>query len=94
MSNLGHRCDFCGIPMDSEGATGYCSERCLMWDFFGVPALKEDDLVDEIRGNQNGHPRTETVRAYSGLMTEDEERLVARALAELKFACGDLRSDE
>jgi len=65
-----------------------------MWDFFGVPALKEGDLVDEMRDNQNGTPRTETVRAYPGLMSEDEERLVARALAALKFACDDLRSDE
>jgi len=38
--------------MASSGVTGYCSERCLNWEFFGVPALKRDDFIAEIRRNQ------------------------------------------
>lgn len=38
--------------MTDAGRTGYCSERCLLWDVLGVPALKEDDFIDEILTNQ------------------------------------------
>jgi len=94
MANARHRCDLCGLPMASEGATGYCSERCLMWDFFGVPALKEDALVKEIRANQNGSPRKDSVRAYPGLMTPGQEQTLAHLLGQLKITCDELRRYE
>jgi hypothetical protein len=47
-----HRCPLCALPMGSEGATPYCSERCLLWDTFGVPALHEDALITEMLMNQ------------------------------------------
>jgi len=80
--------------MQSEPATGYCSERCLMWDFFGVPRLKRDAFLKEMRGNQRGNPRTEEVRAYPGLLTCSQEQNMARVLAQLKFVCDEIRSDE
>jgi len=80
--------------MEREAATGYCSERCLMWDFFGAPALKEDALVKEIRANQNGRPRTESVRAYPGLMTPEQEQSLAWVLGQLKITCDELRRYE
>lgn len=61
------------MPMPEEGATGFCSERCLNWDFFGVPALERDDFLSEIRENQR---RTEMPddwarpSAYPGLDDE------------------------
>lgn len=87
------RCELCGVPMAKESATGYCSERCLMWDFFGVPALKEQDFIAEIRANQNGDPRTHSVEAYPGLFTDEEERTIVEALALLKITCNEIRSD-
>jgi len=80
--------------MSEEGATGYCSERCLMWDFFGAPALKKTDLVKEMRANQNGDPRTEPVRAYPGLLTEQQEQTLAQVIGRLKIVCDEIRSDE
>jgi len=47
-----HRCPLCALPMQSPGATGYCSERCLLWDQLGVPALREDKLITEMLLNQ------------------------------------------
>jgi len=47
-----NRCSLCALPMEPVGQTPYCSERCLLWDTFGVPALKEDDLIAEMLRNQ------------------------------------------
>jgi hypothetical protein len=86
------RCDLCGLPMESEGQTGYCSERCLMWDFFGVPALKEDGFITEIRQNQ----RRQTVpdgwtppEAYPALSGGTWQKEIREALALLKITCNE-----
>ena len=41
------RCELCGVPCADEKEINYCSKRCLMWDMFGVPVLKERELVKE-----------------------------------------------
>jgi len=35
------RCKLCCVPLQRHGRTGYCSERCMVYDFFGVPALRQ-----------------------------------------------------
>lgn len=84
-----NRCDLCGAPLDRRGSTDYCSERCLTWAFFGVPVLKEGELIQEIRENQ----RRETLpndwerpRPYPRFGEVYQQRLAA-ALAELKSVC-------
>jgi len=89
-----YRCDLCGLPMDDPGQTGYCSERCLHWDFFGVPALKENELVAEMRGNQNGSPREGRPAAYPDLFTDEERRLITETLALLKIESDHLRNEQ
>ena len=90
-----HRCDLCGLPMASEGVTGFCSERCLMWDFFGVPVLKTGDLIKEIRQNQqrqsvpNGWEPPPAYPALSGGRWQTEIR---EALALLRITCNDIRT--
>lgn len=46
------RCEFCGLPLAREGRVPYCSERCMTYDFFGVPALKQSEVMREIVANQ------------------------------------------
>jgi len=81
--------------MASEGATGFCSERCLMWDFFGVPALEVDDMISEIRENQRrqsvsaGWESAPAYPAFKGGWWKEEVR---EALALLRITCNDIRS--
>jgi hypothetical protein len=83
------RCDLCGVPM-GESATGYCSERCLCWDFFGVPALKRQDFLEEMRANQRRRePTGRRPRTYEGLFTQEEERVLSDAIAHLKMYRSD-----
>jgi hypothetical protein len=79
--------------MQSEGATGYCSERCLMWDFFGVPVLEEDALISEIRQNQRQQTtdRAERPKAYPALSGGPWQQEVREALALLKITCNEIR---
>lgn len=90
------RCDLCGLPMAQEGATGYCSERCLMWSFFGVPVLEEGNLIIEIRQNQ----RRQTVpndwtphEGYPALSGGPWQSEIREALALLRITCQEIRSD-
>lgn len=88
------RCELCGIPMLTESETGYCSPRCLCWDFFGVPALKEKDFLKEMRANQHcQEPRKKQMRAYDGLFEEEEEKVLVGAIAQIKMSCDLLRDD-
>lgn len=88
------RCNLCGMPMDSEGATGYCSPRCLNWEFFGVPALKEREFIREVRRNQNLHETPDgwtRPPAYPKL-SDRFEREITEALALLKRSCDRLKA--
>lgn len=81
------------MPMDSEGATGYCSPRCLNWDFFGVPVLEQSDFIKEVRRNQ-GLTETpdgwERPPAYPELGARFEKE-ITEALALLKSTCDRLK---
>jgi hypothetical protein len=82
------------MPMRSEGETGYCSPRCLNWDFFGVPALKESDFIKEVRRNQ---ALTETPDGWERPPAYPElgarfEKEITEALALLKNTCNSLRT--
>lgn len=89
------RCDLCGIPLADDGETGYCSERCLHWSFFGVPALKQPEFLREIRRNQS----LDTVPdgwtpppAYPEFGDRFRSE-VTEALALIKRECDRLRDD-
>jgi len=75
--------------MPEPGQTGYCSERCLHWDFFGVPVLEEKSFLREMRRNQALEEIPDgwtPPPAYPGL-SGDFCREVTRALAQLKESC-------
>lgn len=88
------RCKLCGMPLDDPGVTGYCSERCLHWDFFGVPALKEKPFLKEIRRNQglrtapDGWAPPPAYPAFGERFRQE----VTEALALLKETCGEIRT--
>ena len=75
--------------MPKPGETGYCSERCLHWDFFGVPELRKGHFLREMRHNQqleqipDGWAPPPAYPEFS----EGFCRSVTNALAELKDAC-------
>lgn len=82
--------------MHEEGETGYCSPRCLQWDFFGVPALKQDEFLREMRRNQS----RETVqtdwkppKGYPAL-GDTFEKEATEALAVIKSICEEIRANE
>lgn len=80
--------------MDAPGTTGFCSERCLQWSFFGVPALKEGDFIREIRHNQarkTENPEWTPPKAYPDLFSEEERKEIIEALALLKITCDAIR---
>jgi hypothetical protein len=64
-----------------------------MWDFFGVPALKENDFVAEIRKNQRSTTagRTERPEAYPALSGGPWQKEIREALALLKMSCNEIR---
>jgi len=88
------RCKLCGMPLDDAGATGYCSERCLHWSFFGVPALEEQPFLDEIRRNQGLRAAPDgwtPPPAYPEFDKRFREE-VTEALALLKDTCDKIRA--
>jgi hypothetical protein len=82
------------MPLQNEGATGYCSERCLHWDFFGVPALKRDGFLQEMRRNQalTKAPDGWTPPPACPDFDEQFRKEVTEALALLKQECDRLRA--
>jgi hypothetical protein len=81
--------------MDEPGTTGYCSPRCLNWDFFGVPALKQDLFAREVRQNQDRKTAPNgwsPPPAYPEL-GDDWQREITEALALLEHSCTLLRQD-
>lgn len=90
------RCKLCGAPLQGRGQTGYCSERCLAWDFFGVPTLKEGALVKEIRRNQQRDTLPDDWKRpmpYPGF-GEEYQRTLVGALGALKQACDQVRETD
>lgn len=90
------RCDLCAAPLERQGQTEYCSERCLAWAFYGVPALKEDELVREIRKNQQ---RTTLPSDWQRpmpypILGEKFQREIIEALALLKDTCNHIRQTD
>lgn len=45
------RCTYCGLPMQTQGRTPFCSERCMMFDFYGVPILREKEMTRTVIRN-------------------------------------------
>jgi len=88
------RCNLCGIPLADSGTTGYCSERCLNWQFFGVPALKRDDFIAEIRRNQQRQtaPDGWTPPPAHPEFDKRFREEVTEALALLKDTCDKIRA--
>ena len=80
--------------MPKKGETGYCSERCLHWDFFGVPALEEKSFLREMRRNQQLEeiPNGWTSPAAYPEFGEAFCHEVTRSLAVLKDSCDFLRT--
>lgn len=73
------RCNLCGAPLRNPGQTNFCSPRCVSWDFFGVPALKEGAFVREVRANQSRDELPgdwERPRAYPALGERFEQEIV------------------
>lgn len=88
------RCELCGMPLDNPGRTGYCSERCLHYDFFGVPALKQEWFLREMRQNQQLRsvpPDWSKPTVYPELSNRWRKE-VTEALALLKIECDRLKS--
>ena len=80
--------------MDTPGHTGYCSERCFLWDTFGVPALKEDALVGEILANQRRRhapdgwtPKTAYPRLGEYAAWQEAQPLIIESLALIQTLC-------
>lgn len=90
-----HRCDLCGAPLQRPGKTEFCSERCLAWSFFGVPALREEELIREIRKNQTTDELPsdwERPMPYPGF-GKKFQGVIVDALAELRQTCNQIRKD-
>ena len=88
-----HRCAACFMPMGAPGKTGYCSERCLLWTFFGVPALHRREFAREQRVNR----RRKTVpddwtppHAYPGVGDAKHEKEAAQSIYRLMKLRGEL----
>lgn len=79
--------------MSAPSRTGYCSERCLLWSFFGVPALRRRTFLKEQRRNRALRAKpagwTRPV-AYPDLGSKPTEPELTRAVFEVMKAAGNL----
>ena len=80
------RCQACHAPLPDEARLDYCSERCLLWSFFGVPALHRADFQrEQVKNRRLTKPpeRSEHPTAYPDLGPQRREPTATRVIAEL-----------
>jgi hypothetical protein len=71
----------CALPLNGHGRIPHCSERCLWWDTFGVPALRRRELRRAIVLNSMTTTVSDTWTAPKAMAKVRKHSNLAEALA-------------